>query len=54
MGAGDCHVTIVAAPFSAASIDTALTALRVTAGASGKFLMTAADNQIILAAVEEA
>lgn len=54
MAAGDVVVTIVEAPFSAASIDTALTALRVTAGANGKYLMTSSENQIILAAIEEA
>ena len=54
MAAGDVAVTIVASPFSAASIDTALTALRVTAGANGKFLMTTIDGQIILAAITEA
>ena len=53
MTAGDVAVTIVASPFTAASIDTALTALRVTAGANGKYLMTALDNQVILAAIEE-
>ena len=54
MGAGDVAVTIVASPFTAASIDTALTALRVTAGANGHYMMTALDNQIILAAITEA
>jgi hypothetical protein len=54
MAAGDVDVTIVDAPFTAASIDTALTALRVIAGANGKYLMTASADQIILAAITEA
>jgi len=54
MAAGDVTVTIVERPSSAASIDTALTALRVTAGANGKYLMTASEDQIILAAITEA
>ena len=54
MAAGDVAVTIVASPFSAASIDTALTALRVTAGANGHYMMTASEDQIILAAITEA
>jgi len=54
MGAGDVHVTIVSQPLSAASIDTALTALRATAGANGKYMMTSCEDQIILAAIEEA
>ena len=54
MAPGDVAVTIVNLPFTAASIDTALTALRATAGANGKFLMTASADQIILAAITEA
>ena len=53
MVAGDVHVTIVATPVTAASIDTALTALRVTGGVNGKYLMTTLENQVILAAIEE-
>lgn len=54
MAAGDVAVTIVASPLSAASIDTALTALRATAGANGHYMMTAISGQVILAAIEEA
>ena len=55
MAAGDVDVTIVGPPFTASSIDTALTALRVTAGANGHYLMTATDEgDIILAAITEA
>ena len=54
MAAGDVTVTIVNWPFTADSIDTALTALRATAGANGKYLMTSTENQIILAAITEA
>ena len=54
MAAGDVVVTIVDVPFTSASIDTALTALRVTAGANGHYLMTSTERQIILAAIEEA
>lgn len=54
MAAGSVVVNIIDMPFTAAAIDTALTALRVTAGASGHYMMTASANQIILAAIEEA
>ena len=54
MAVGDVAVTIVATPVSAAAIDTALTALRVTAGANGHYMMTQLDNQIVLAAITEA
>lgn len=55
MAAGDVAVTIVSPPFTAADIDTALTALRVTAGANGKYLMTSTDKgDIVLAAITEA
>lgn len=54
MAAGDVAVTIVATPVSASAIDTALTALRATAGANGHYLMTNLDGQIILAAITEA
>ena len=54
MAAGDVVVTIVTTPITTASIDTALTALRATAGASGHYMMTAVENQIVLAAIEEA
>lgn len=54
MAAGDVAVTIIPVPFTAADIDTALTALRVTAGANGKFLMTSSSEQLVLAAITEA
>lgn len=54
MAAGDVVVSIVATPVTEASIDAALTALRVTAGANGHYMMTALENQIVLAAIEEA
>lgn len=54
MAAGDVAVTIVSYPITEAKIDTALTALRVTAGANGKYLMTALDGQVVLAAITEA
>jgi len=53
MAAGDVTVNIIASPFTAADIDTALTALRAGAGLSGHYLMTACENQIVLAAIEE-
>lgn len=53
MAAGDVSVTIVNNP-TAASIDTALTALRTTAGANGKFLMCELNGSIVLAAITEA
>jgi len=54
MAAGDVTSVIVATPVTTASIVTALTALRVTAGANGKYLMTSLENQIVLAAITEA
>ena len=51
--AGDVTVDIIAAPFTEASIDTALTTLRTTVGLSGTYLMTALDNQIIIAGIYE-
>ena len=54
MAAGDVSVTIVDMPFTAATIDTALTALRASAGANGHYLMTSSEDQVILAAIEEA
>ena len=55
MAPGDVVVSIVNA--IASDIDTALTAMRVTAGADGKFLMTAVgpeNQQVVIAAIEEA
>jgi hypothetical protein len=54
MAVGDVAITIVNMPFTATDINTALTALRVTAGANGKYLMTSSQDQIILAAITEA
>ena len=55
MGAGDVEVRIVDAV--ATTIDTNLTAMRVTAGANGKFLMTSIgpeNQQVVLIAITEA
>jgi hypothetical protein len=54
MGAGDVHVSVTTT--NTTDIDTALTALRVTAGANGKYLMTSIQNgsAILLVAIEEA
>ena len=55
MAAGDVEVRIVET--TTAAIDTAITAMRVTAGANGKFLMTAIGeelNQVAIAAITEA
>ena len=56
MGAGDVEVRIIDTPISTTAIDTALTAMRVTAGANGKYLMTSIANgqQIVLVAITEA
>ena len=54
MPAGDVEVRIVDA--NTTDIDTALTAMRVTAGASGKFLMTATGaraQQVVICAITE-
>jgi len=51
--AGDVTVDIIASPFTEASIDTALTALRATVGLSGTYMMTAIDGQIIIAGIYE-
>lgn len=55
MPAGDVEVRIVDADITA--IDTALTAMRVTAGATAKFLMCATgtrSQQVVLVAITEA
>ena len=55
MAAGDVEVRIVNATTS--DIDTALTAMRVTAGATGKFLMTSIgpqNQQVVICAITEA
>ena len=54
MGAGDVECRIVDAV--AATIDTAVTAMRVTAGANGKFMMTAVgpeNQQVCIVAITE-
>ena len=55
MAAGDVEVRIVNALET--DIDTAVTAMRATAGASGKFMMTSAgaqNQQIVIVAITEA
>jgi hypothetical protein len=52
MAAGDVTVTIFSMPVTAADIDTAVTAQRVTA--NDKWLMTSAEDQIFLVHIEEA
>lgn len=55
MAAGDVEVRIVNAV--ASLIDTALTEMRATAGANGKFLMTSIgpeNQQVVIAAITEA
>ena len=55
MAAGDVEVRIVNADTTA--IDTAVTAMRVTAGANGKFLMSSSgpeNQQVIIVAITEA
>jgi hypothetical protein len=55
MGAGDVECRIVDA--DTAAIDTAVTAMRLTAGANGKFMMTAIgpeNQQVLIVAITEA
>lgn len=52
MAAGDVTVNIVAVPFSAASIDTIVTAMRVTA--NDKYFMAGVGDQLVIVHVEEA
>lgn len=55
MAAGDVEVRIVNA--DTALIDTAVTAMRVTAGANGKFMMTSIgpeSQQVVIVAITEA
>lgn len=55
MAAGDVEIRIVAA--DTALIDTALTAMRVTAGANGKYGMTSIgpeSQQVVIWAITEA
>ena len=55
MAAGDVEVRIVDAV--ATTIDTAVTAMRVTAGATGKFMMTSIgpeNQQVCIVAITEA
>ena len=54
MGAGDVEVRIVNADTTL--IDTAITAMRTTAGANGKFLMAAIGpeaQQVVIVAITE-
>tara|TARA_R100001530_G_C4319289_1_gene155248 strand:+ start:1268 stop:1423 length:156 start_codon:yes stop_codon:yes gene_type:complete len=51
MAAGDVTVEILAAPFTEASIITAVEALRV--GADDKWLLSAMDHQLIIINIEE-
>jgi hypothetical protein len=54
MVAGDVEVRIVNA--NTTDIDTAVTAMRVVAGANGKFLMTSIgpeSQQVVIVAIEE-
>lgn len=53
MAAGDVEVRIIASPFTAADIDTNLTAMRVTAGANGKYGMESIADQILIWAITE-
>ena len=52
MGAGDVTVNIVAKPFTTASIDTIVTAMRVSA--NDKWMMAGLDDQLVIVHVEEA
>lgn len=55
MAAGDVEVRIVNTV--TADIDTAITAMRLTAGANGKFLMTSIgpnSEQVVIVAITEA
>ncbi len=52
MAAGDVTVQIISSPFTEASIDTVVTAMRNTA--NDHWLMTSIDNQIIVINIEEA
>ena len=52
MAAGDVTVNIVPEPFTAASIDTIVTGLRVTA--NDKWLMTGLSGQLVIVHIEEA
>lgn len=54
MAAGDVVVNILPPPYTAAEIDTAVTAMRVTAGASAKWMMTSTDRgDLVIVAIEE-
>jgi len=52
MAAGDVTVQIIAAPFTTATVDTAVTAMRNTA--NDKWLMASCANQLIIVNIEEA
>lgn len=54
MAAGDVVVQIVSPPYTTASIDTIVTAMRVTAGASAKWLMASTHTgDLVIIAIEE-
>jgi hypothetical protein len=53
MAAGDVSVTIVENP-TAASIDTALTALRAAGGANGKYGVFSLNGRVVVWGIEEA
>lgn len=52
MAVGDVTVNIIPAPYSATTIDTAVTAMRVSA--NDKWLMTSSADQIVIVHIEEA
>lgn len=54
MAAGDVEIRILSMPTTTALVDTALTAMRVTGGANGKYGMTSMDAQLVLWAITEA
>ena len=54
MAAGDVEIRFLAMPVTTAQVDTALTAMRVTAGANGKYGMTSLGEQLVLWAITEA
>ena len=53
MGAGDVVVQIIDMPTTEAAIDTIVTAMRVIAGASAKWMMSALNDQLVVVAIEE-
>ena len=51
MATGDVEDQIISLPTTTAKIDTALTAMRITGKASGQYLTTNVDNQVVLCAI---